>query len=74
MENFKTMKKNILFIGGSTGIGLETIKLVQHDYNVYVASRNKENLKDLNMMQLIQILMMNWCLKNYMVLFIYLEV
>ena len=42
------MKKNILFIGGSTGIGLETIKLVQHDYNVYVASRNKENLKDLN--------------------------
>jgi len=41
------MKKNILFIGGSTGIGLETIKLVQHDYNVYVASRNKENLKDL---------------------------
>ena len=48
LENFKTMKKNILFIGGSTGIGLETIKLVQHDYNVYVASRNKENLKDLN--------------------------
>ena len=42
------MKKNILFIGGSTGIGLETIRLVQHDYNVYVASRNKENLKDLN--------------------------
>ena len=48
LENFKTMKKNILFIGGSTGIGLETIRLVQHDYNVYVASRNKENLKDLN--------------------------
>ena len=38
------MKKNIIFIGASTGIGLETIKLVQHDYNVYVASRNKEIL------------------------------
>ena len=48
LENFKTMKKNILFIGGSTGIGLETIKLVQHDYNVYVASRNKENLNKIH--------------------------
>ena len=42
------MKKNILFIGGSTGIGLETIKLLQNECNIYVASRSNENLKNLN--------------------------
>ena len=29
------MKKNILFIGGSTGIGYETIKLMQENNNIY---------------------------------------
>lgn len=42
------MRKNILFIGGSTGIGLETIKLLQNECNIYVASRSNENLKNLN--------------------------
>jgi NADP-dependent 3-hydroxy acid dehydrogenase YdfG len=42
------MKKNILFIGGSTGIGLATVKLLHEKYNVIVASRSNENLLDLN--------------------------
>ena len=42
------MRKNILFIGGSTGIGLETIKLLQNEHNIYVASRSNENLQNLN--------------------------
>ncbi|MFC6095260.1 SDR family NAD(P)-dependent oxidoreductase [Flavobacterium qiangtangense] len=39
--------KNILFIGGSTGIGFASIKKLQLDNNVFVASRTKENLSDL---------------------------
>jgi|TARA_B100000795_G_scaffold96409_1_gene70746 NAD(P)-dependent dehydrogenase (short-subunit alcohol dehydrogenase family) len=42
------MKKNILFIGGSSGIGLATIKLLHEKHNVIVASRSNENLLDLN--------------------------
>ena len=38
------MKKNILFIGGSTGIGHETIKLMQENNNIYIACRSDENL------------------------------
>ena len=42
------MKKNILFIGGSSGIGLETIKLLHEKHNLIVACRSDENLSDLN--------------------------
>lgn len=42
------MSKNILLIGGSTGIGFETAKRLQNDYNVIVASRKKGDLADLS--------------------------
>ena len=42
------MKKNILFIGGSSGIGHETIKQIHNQHNVYVASRSNDNFKDTN--------------------------
>ena len=42
------MKKNILFIGGSSGIGLETIKLLHEKHNLIVACRTDENLRDLD--------------------------
>ena len=42
------MKKNILFIGGSSGIGLETIKLLHEKHNLIVACRSDENLSDLD--------------------------
>jgi len=38
------MKKNILIVGGSKGIGLETVKRMQNNHKVYVASRTKDNL------------------------------
>jgi len=40
--------KNILLIGGSYGIGLAIVKELQHNYNVYVASRTSEYLVDLH--------------------------
>jgi NAD(P)-dependent dehydrogenase (short-subunit alcohol dehydrogenase family) len=42
------MKKNILFIGGSQGIGLETIKQLHEHHTIYVASRTAEHLSGLN--------------------------
>lgn len=42
------MKKNILFIGGSSGVGLETIKLLHEKHNLIVACRTEENLSNLN--------------------------
>jgi len=42
------MKKNILLIGGSTGIGFETAKLLHQNHNIIVASRNKGDLDSLN--------------------------
>lgn len=38
------MKKNILIVGGSKGIGLETVNLLEGKHNLYVTSRSKENL------------------------------
>jgi len=40
------MKKNILLIGGSTGIGLEIANQLVTENNVIVASRNKGELND----------------------------
>ncbi|WP_026838766.1 SDR family NAD(P)-dependent oxidoreductase [Gillisia sp. JM1] len=42
------MKKNILFIGGSYGIGLEAAKLLAKDNNLIIASRTSEELKDID--------------------------
>ena len=42
------MKKNILIVGGSKGIGLETVNLLEDKHNLYVLSRNKENLEGKN--------------------------
>lgn len=40
--------KNILFIGGSTGIGFASVKKLQSDNSVFIASRTNENLSELN--------------------------
>jgi len=42
------MKKNIVLIGGSHGIGLSVAEQMHNDHNLYVASRSKENLGNLN--------------------------
>ncbi|MGB5386277.1 MAG: SDR family oxidoreductase [Eudoraea sp.] len=42
------MKKNILLIGGSYGIGLSIVKQLQETHTIYVASRSAEGLKALN--------------------------
>ena len=42
------MKKNILFIGGSSGIGLATVKLLDETHEVYVASRSSDSLAGLS--------------------------
>lgn len=42
------MKKNIVLIGGSKGIGLATARSLSTDHNVYVISRTMEGLQDLN--------------------------
>ena len=42
------MKKNILFIGGSYGIGLESAKLLASENNLFIASRTKEGLNEIN--------------------------
>lgn len=41
------MKKNILLIGGSYGIGLEMAKKLSKENNVYIASRSNEQLSNL---------------------------
>ncbi len=42
------MKKNILLIGGSHGIGLSLAKQLQEDHKVYIASRTNDALESLN--------------------------
>lgn len=42
------MRKNILLIGGSHGIGFELAILLHEQHNVYVASRTNENLGNLD--------------------------
>ncbi|WP_034925640.1 SDR family NAD(P)-dependent oxidoreductase [Gillisia sp. CAL575] len=46
------MEKNILFIGGSYGIGLEAAKLLAKDNNLIIASRSSEELKKLDVTHL----------------------
>ncbi|MGB5555047.1 MAG: SDR family NAD(P)-dependent oxidoreductase, partial [Flavobacteriaceae bacterium] len=41
------MKKNILLIGGSHGIGLSMVKKLQNDYTIFIACRTMEGLEDL---------------------------
>lgn len=41
------MKKNIVLVGGSKGIGLATVKLLVNDHNVYVLSRTEDGLEEL---------------------------
>ncbi len=38
------MKKNILIIGGSSGIGRALVDLIAPEHNIYVASRSNESL------------------------------
>ena len=38
------MKKNILIIGGSSGIGRALVDLLAPNHNIYVASRTNESL------------------------------
>lgn len=42
------MKKNILLIGGSHGIGFSIASELQKEHNVYIASRTKEEIQNLN--------------------------
>lgn len=42
------MKKNILLIGGTKGIGLEIVNQLHDKHNIYVASRSNENLDGKN--------------------------
>ncbi|TMM57537.1 SDR family oxidoreductase [Maribacter algarum] len=40
--------KNIVLIGGSHGIGFSMAKILNQDYNIFIASRTSEGLGDLN--------------------------
>jgi len=42
------MRKNILLIGGSSGIGLATTKLLINSHEVYIASRSSDSLTGLD--------------------------
>lgn len=42
------MKKNILLIGGSHGIGLSLAKMLQENHSVYIASRTKDELEEID--------------------------
>ncbi len=47
------MRKNILLIGGSYGIGRAIAELLSEDHNVYVCSRTSEGLEGLNVQHIL---------------------
>ena len=44
--------KNILIVGGSSGIGLALVEQLAEDHNVFVASRTSESLGGKNRTQI----------------------
>lgn len=42
------MKKNILIVGGTSGIGLELVKQMHQHHNLFVANRSNESLSGLS--------------------------
>ena len=40
------MKKNILIIGGSSGIGSSLLNKISHEHNVYVACRSNDSIPE----------------------------
>ena len=42
------MKKNILIVGGTSGIGLSLVKLLEGDNHLIIASRSNESLSGLS--------------------------
>ena len=48
MNTKAKMRKNILIVGGSSGIGLSLVKQLQSDHNLIVANRSNEALNGLS--------------------------
>jgi NAD(P)-dependent dehydrogenase (short-subunit alcohol dehydrogenase family) len=45
---YNLMKKNVFIVGGSSGIGLELVRLLQDQYEIYTASRNPGPLSEMD--------------------------
>jgi len=58
------MKKNIVIIGGSRGIGAELAQLLSEKHNVLVMSRNLEKLEELKKISTVQIAAIDLAEKN----------
>jgi short-subunit dehydrogenase involved in D-alanine esterification of teichoic acids len=60
--------KNILLIGGSTGIGYELSQKLKEDNNLFIATRDKENLMTPISKQMILTSIMNLKLIGYQII------